>query len=66
MTVEFYKYHGTGNDFVLIDNRSLFFDKNNTELISKICSMTNMIHAGSFIGNFILPLPLLITLLIRA
>ena len=38
MTVEFYKYHGTGNDFVLIDNRSLFFDKNNTELISKICS----------------------------
>ena len=38
MTVEFYKYHGTGNDFVLIDNRSLFFDKNNIELISKICS----------------------------
>ena len=38
MTVDFYKYHGTGNDFVLIDNRSLFFDKNNIELISKICS----------------------------
>jgi diaminopimelate epimerase len=38
MRVDFYKYHGTGNDFVLIDNRSLFFDKNNIELISKICS----------------------------
>jgi diaminopimelate epimerase len=38
MIVEFYKYHGTGNDFVLIDNRSLFFDKKNNELISKLCS----------------------------
>ena len=37
MTFSFYKYQGTGNDFVLIDNRENFFAKENTELVSKIC-----------------------------
>ncbi|MGL2994116.1 diaminopimelate epimerase [Flavobacterium sp. TSSA_36] len=37
MILEFYKYQGTGNDFVMIDNRSLFFPKQNTELIEKLC-----------------------------
>ena len=32
----FYKYQGTGNDFILIDNRSFLF-KNNTKTIEKLC-----------------------------
>lgn len=37
MPIEFFKYQGTGNDFVVIDNRSLFFPKNDTDLISQLC-----------------------------
>src|SRR5688572_7249760 len=37
MEFTFYKYHGTGNDFVLIDNRENQFPKNDTHLISQIC-----------------------------
>lgn len=38
MTIIFYKYQGTGNDFIMIDNRSKTFPKNNTALISKLCN----------------------------
>ena len=37
MQLEFYKYQGTGNDFVMIDNRSEFFPKENTQLIERLC-----------------------------
>ena len=37
MTVTFYKYQGTGNDFILIDNRSLIFPKNDHKLIAQLC-----------------------------
>ena len=37
MNIEFHKYHGTGNDFVLIDNRDLSFPKNNSSFIKKMC-----------------------------
>lgn len=37
MQLKFYKYQGTGNDFVMIDNRQNFFPKNNTKLIERLC-----------------------------
>lgn len=37
MNLDFYKYQGTGNDFVMIDNRSKKFPKENTAIISKLC-----------------------------
>ena len=33
----FYKYQGTGNDFVIIDNRQEVISKNNTTLINSLC-----------------------------
>lgn len=33
----FYKYQGTGNDFIMVDNRNDSFPKNNTKLIEKLC-----------------------------
>lgn len=38
MILPFYKYNGTGNDFIMIDNRSGLFDASNTELIRKMCT----------------------------
>jgi diaminopimelate epimerase len=37
MEISFYKYQGTGNDFVMIDNRTNFFPKQNTDIISSLC-----------------------------
>ena len=37
MKLPFYKYQGTGNDFVLIDNRQNIFPKNDTKLIAHLC-----------------------------
>ncbi|MGB0892047.1 MAG: diaminopimelate epimerase [Flavobacteriaceae bacterium] len=37
MNLSFYKYQGTGNDFVMIDNRANIFPKENVTIISKLC-----------------------------
>ena len=37
MKLVFYKYQGTGNDFIIIDNRENKFSKENSELINKLC-----------------------------
>ena len=37
MQQTFYKYQGTGNDFVMIDNRTNIFPKQKTDIISQIC-----------------------------
>jgi diaminopimelate epimerase len=35
--IQFYKYQGAGNDFILVDNRSLAIDHHNPKLISQLC-----------------------------
>ncbi|SHG24553.1 diaminopimelate epimerase [Flagellimonas flava] len=37
MRLQFYKYQGTGNDFVMIDNRQDIFPKSDTKLITTLC-----------------------------
>ena len=37
MSIHFYKYHGAGNDFVIIDNRDLTFEADNISLIAGLC-----------------------------
>ena len=37
MQLTFYKYQGTGNDFVMIDNRERVFPKDDIALVEKLC-----------------------------
>jgi diaminopimelate epimerase len=37
MELHFSKYQGTGNDFVMIDNRNLQFPQNNVQLVNFLC-----------------------------
>lgn len=37
MIIPFFKYNGTGNDFIMIDNRELHFDASNQTLIESLC-----------------------------
>jgi diaminopimelate epimerase len=37
MILSFYKYQGAGNDFVMIDNRNLFLQKTQNDLIRELC-----------------------------
>ncbi len=37
MKLQFFKYQGTGNDFVVMDNRQHIFPKNDTSLVAHLC-----------------------------
>ena len=47
--MEFYKYQGTGNDFVMIDNRQSTFPKNDKNLVTTLCNRRFGIGADGLI-----------------
>jgi diaminopimelate epimerase len=49
MQIEFYKYQGTGNDFILVDNRRSIFPKKDTKLIQRLCDRRFGIGADGLI-----------------
>ncbi len=49
MNINFYKYHGTGNDFILIDNREGHFPFDDQDLVARLCDRHMGIGADGLI-----------------
>ncbi|MFT4968768.1 MAG: diaminopimelate epimerase [Chitinophagales bacterium] len=49
MHLEFFKYQGAGNDFVMIDNRQTGFPKENQSLIERLCDRRYGVGADGLI-----------------
>jgi len=49
MEIEFFKYQGTGNDFIMVDNRRDTFPKKDTKLVARLCNRRFGIGADGLI-----------------
>ena len=49
MEFTFHKYHGTGNDFIVLDNRDMRFDRTRTSVVKSLCDRRFGIGADGLI-----------------
>lgn len=47
--ITFYKYEGTGNDFIIIDNRTQVFNREDIDLVKQVCKRRTGVGADGLI-----------------